>query len=79
MPEAYTVGEPWRRQSTGDPPGIDYSLSDDWICPVYRGSGDERQFYVDAVVTPQSDEDWSAEGVRAKAEHIASALNLFRE
>jgi hypothetical protein len=77
MSETYTVGVPWRRKAVGDPPNLDYSMCDDWVCPVYRPVGDERQFFVDAVVTPQSDDDCTADGARKKAIHIASALNAF--
>jgi hypothetical protein len=73
----YTVGEPWRRQATGDPPHLDYSEMDDWVCPVYRGSGDQRVFFVDAVVTP-TDEEWSAEGVARKRSTLRAPSTCSR-
>jgi hypothetical protein len=48
----------------------------DWVCPVYQIVENERKFFVDAVVTP-TDDEWSEQAARAKAEHIAAALNKF--
>jgi hypothetical protein len=69
---------PWRRKASGDPPGIDYSMTDDWVCPVYGSSATSGSFFVDAVATPLDDE-CSAEAVRKKAIHIASALTCSTE
>jgi len=55
---------PWRRKASGDPPGIDYSMTDDWVCPVYRVIGDERKFFLSMRSQTRLDDECSAEAVR---------------
>jgi hypothetical protein len=73
----FLAGKPWRRKHRGDPPDLDYSMCDDYVCPIhlYIG-GRQEEFVTDATVTDMAFTDRLPEDrARMKAEVIADALN----